>query len=100
VVDSSISLSNGVKRRIPMKNNKTTEFGKLIEQLRRTKKLTQDELAFRCKIGRKSMSSIETGRHLPSIQNFIEIALNLDMDPSDLFIEIEKRGIIDEILGR
>jgi DNA-binding XRE family transcriptional regulator len=46
------------------------------------------------------MSSIETGKHLPSIQTFIEIALNLGMDPSELFIEIEKRGIIDEILGR
>ena len=99
MVHSPFPLSNGVKRRIPL-NNHTVKFGKLIEDLRRTKRLSQEELAFRCNIGRKSMSYIETGKSLPSLETFVNIAINLEMTPEELFVKIRERGILEEILKK
>ncbi|MGG3470448.1 helix-turn-helix transcriptional regulator [Neobacillus pocheonensis] len=81
-------------------NNGTVKFGKLIEDLRRSRRLSQEELAFRCNIGRNSMSYIETGKSLPSLETFVNIAINLEMNPDELFVEIQERGILEEILKK
>jgi transcriptional regulator with XRE-family HTH domain len=81
-------------------NNERVELGKLFERFRRARQLSQEELAFRCHINRKSMSNIETGKHLPSLETFCHLAINFDMNPSELFKEIEKSGLLYGIIER
>lgn len=80
-----------------MVDNESIKIGALITRLRRSKQLSQEELAFRCGIGRKQMSNIERDEHLPHFITFIKIAKNLDMLPSELFKIIEETGLLTDI---
>jgi DNA-binding XRE family transcriptional regulator len=77
--------------------DKAIKIGKVIERLRRTKQLAQDELAFHCDITRRSMSSLETDQHLPSLMTFIKIAIALEMKPHELMKEIERNVDLSDI---
>ncbi|MDN3019202.1 hypothetical protein PH210_23810 [Paenibacillus sp. BSR1-1] len=46
------------------------------------------------------MSNIETGKNLPSLETFTNIALNLDMSPAELFEIIKEQGILEEIIKK
>ncbi|AGK55904.1 helix-turn-helix domain-containing protein [Bacillus sp. 1NLA3E] len=70
--------------------NKTIKIGKVLEKLRKARELSQEEVAFRCGISRKSMSNLEKDRHLPNLITLINIASALDMKPHELMKEIEK----------
>jgi transcriptional regulator with XRE-family HTH domain len=76
-------------------DNEKMTFGKLIEGLRRAKLLSQEELAFRCGISRETMSLIENDKQKPYLNNFIKIALNLELKPSELFKLVEDKGLLD-----
>jgi DNA-binding XRE family transcriptional regulator len=78
-------------------DNEKLTFGKLIEGLRRAKLLTQDELAFCIGISRESMGLIERNIHRPSLENFIRLALNLGMQPSNLFKMVEDKDLLDSL---
>ena len=80
-----------------MKEHEISSIGELIVQKRRAIKVTQDELAYNCKITRKAMSNIETGKSLPSLPVFEKIAQALGMDGSELYKEIEDLGLIGDL---
>jgi len=83
-----------------MENHEISTVGDLIEQKRRVKRISQDEMAFKCNITRKAMSNIETNKNLPSLTLFVSIAHALDMDAYELLKEIEERGLLDNYLRK
>ena len=80
-----------------MKEYEIESIGELIVMKRRALKMSQDDLAAECKITRKAMSNIETGKSLPSLPVFEKIAQALGMDGSELYKEIEDLGLIDDL---
>ena len=55
-----------------------------VQQLRRARGLSQEELAHRAEIHQTYLSGVETGRSNPSIQVLQRIAIALDGDIEDL----------------
>ncbi|MDN3019209.1 helix-turn-helix transcriptional regulator [Paenibacillus sp. BSR1-1] len=76
------------------KGNEKLTFGKLIVRLRRTKGLTQEELAFRSNLSTRAMVSIEKDEYYPGLEAFTRIAKKLDMKPSEIFKIIEDNGLL------
>ena len=53
------------------------QFGKRIKFLRNIRKISQEELAFRCELNTKYYSDIERGRRNPTLKVLEKIALGL-----------------------
>lgn len=49
-------------------------IGKTLQEIRKRAKMTQSELAERVGISDKHLSKIETGKNLPSLNNFLKMA--------------------------
>lgn len=87
-----------LKRRLLLNNQEKLTLGKLIKRLRKAKGVSQEDLAFYCGIGRKSMSNIETDKHKPRIVILLLIAEKLDMYPEDLIKELRINGLLEDLL--
>jgi transcriptional regulator with XRE-family HTH domain len=61
------------------------QFGERIRELRKAKGLSQEELAFRAKIHRTYLGSIERGERNPALKNIAAIAKALGVSISELF---------------
>ncbi len=61
-------------------------LGKRIKEIRKSKKLTQEQLAEYIGIETSSVSNIENGRYFPTAENLDKIMQVLKISPSDLFI--------------
>ena len=61
------------------------QFGESVRELRKAKGLSQEELAFRAKIHRTYLGSIERGERNPALKNIAAIARALDVSLSELF---------------
>src|SRR3954471_17079669 len=69
---------------------------KIIETLRRRKRLTQQEVAFRCNLDRKTISNIVRNDSSPSVETLLNIILALNVTPSEFVVEFEKHtNILD-----
>lgn len=68
------------------------EIGQILERLRRTKRLTQEELAFRCGISTNHLSELERGLSFPGFKTLINLAYKLDMQPEGLMKEIQENA--------
>ena len=55
-----------------------------IQELRQAKKLSQEELADRCKVHQTYLSGVETGKRNASLLVLERIARALDVDPEEL----------------
>lgn len=64
--------------------------GRNIKKLRKSNKISQEELANFISLSRSSISNIEIGNHQPSIYVIYEICLALDCEVYDLLPSIEK----------
>lgn len=80
------------------------ELGKRIQQLRKSKKMTQEALAEIIDIDPKNVSKIENGNHYPSAETLVAIAKALDVEIFELFVfkdslpyESMKQDIIDSL---
>lgn len=62
-----------------------------IKELRKNKKITQEELAQKMNVTQKCISSWEVGRTSPSIEKIIKLAEIFDVKIENLCIE-EKKG--------
>ena len=62
------------------------QFGKRIRELRTTRGLSQEELAFKCGVHRTYLGDIERGERNPSLRNISVIAEALGVDISELFL--------------
>ncbi|MDE6139267.1 MAG: helix-turn-helix domain-containing protein, partial [Candidatus Gastranaerophilales bacterium] len=68
-----------------MKNNICKVLGENIKKLRKTRSLTQNELAELIGIEVKSMSLIETGKGFVSAKTLEKLALELNVPVSEFF---------------
>ena len=59
---------------------------KRIKEIRRTKKLTQEQLAEFIGIETSSISNIENGRYFPTAENLDKIIQVLQITPTELFV--------------
>lgn len=59
-------------------------FGDRLRQIRKQKKISQEELAFRAKLHRTYISDVERGSRNISIENIEKIAKSLRIKISDL----------------
>ena len=58
----------------------------LMEQLRKQRGITQEELALALEVSRQTISSLESGRYNPSIILAFKIARHFDMSIEEIFI--------------
>jgi transcriptional regulator with XRE-family HTH domain len=62
-----------------------------IQELRRAKKLSQEELADMCKVHQTYLSGVETGKRNPSLLVLERIANALNVDAEELFRRRRRR---------
>lgn len=62
-------------------------LGKRIQDYRKSKGLTQEQLSEIIKIDTISLSKIETGKNYPTAENLMKIAEVLSVNPYELFVE-------------
>ena len=60
-------------------------IGKRIREIRKHKRLTQEQLAELIGVETSSVSNIENGRYYPSAENLDKILAVLQISPSELF---------------
>ena len=65
--------------------------GKVIQEFRKKKGISQEVLSGLADIGRTHLSAIERGERKPTLETIYRIATALDINMSDIVIEIEKR---------
>lgn len=65
-------------------------IGKTIQTLRKNANLKQNELAEKIGISEKHLSKIETGKNLPSLDNFLKMAEILKFSLDDFGIKSKK----------
>lgn len=71
-------------------------FGRVLRKLRFEQLLTQSEVGTRASMQAKSISSLEMGRHAPSVDNLIKLAWALSIAPWDLLqLAIEEADLPD-----
>lgn len=64
--------------------------GKVIQNIREKKNLSQEVVSGLADIGRTHLSAIERGERKPTLETFFRISEALNMRPSELMKEIEK----------
>ena len=67
-------------------NNIKKLLGRRIHELRKSKNLTQEELAEKIGIGTPNISYFETGRFSPAIETLEKIAKALDVEIYELYM--------------
>jgi transcriptional regulator with XRE-family HTH domain len=70
----------------------TQSFGKRVKEIRQSRRITQEELAFRSQLHRTYISSIESGKRNISLVNIEKLALALGCDITDFFNEKGKQN--------
>jgi transcriptional regulator with XRE-family HTH domain len=63
-----------------------------IQELRRARKLSQEELADMCKVHQTYLSGVETGKRNPSLLVLERIATALGVDPEELVRRRRRRA--------
>lgn len=66
-------------------------FGQALRSLRTRRKWSQTDLALRADVDRNYISLIELGRNSPSIRMVYRLCDALDVMPSELLRDVEKR---------
>ena len=75
-----------------MKRNAKEIFGHNVRRIRQQVGLSQEELAFRAKLHRTYISSIERGVRNVSVENIFAIAGALEVQPGELMKSVEPKG--------
>lgn len=72
-------------------------LGKRIQEIRKSRKLTQEQVAEFSGIEPSSISNIENGKYYPSAENLDKIMTILDVTPSEIFVYESYSNIEDLI---
>jgi len=64
-------------------------FGKLLQELRIEKGLSQEELAYQCSLDRTYISLLERGLRVPTIITLFKVAAALDIRPETFISRME-----------
>lgn len=70
-------------------------FGRALRNLRKEKKLTQDELSLYSRVDRSYISELENGEKAPSLLTITALARALHVKPSALIEDYEKEMKLD-----
>jgi transcriptional regulator with XRE-family HTH domain len=62
-----------------------TAFGIHLKELRLSKKLSQEELAYRCGVPLSQIGRIERGERSPTLSTILLLAIGLGVEPKKLF---------------
>jgi len=65
------------------------QLGSKIREIRKTKKMTQDDLAIKCNFEKGNLSRIETGQTNLTMRSLLKISQALEVPISALFVEKE-----------
>ena len=68
-------------------------FGKLIQQERKAKKISQEKLAKLTGLDRTFISLIENGKRSPTLSTILKISSALEIAPSELFSVYESKAV-------
>jgi len=71
--------------------NKEEIFGKILQDERKAKKISQEKLAKLTGLDRTFISLIENGKRNPTFTTILKICLALELEPSELFSIYEKK---------
>jgi len=66
-------------------------FGKILQEERKAKKISQEKLAKLSGLDRTFISLIENGKNSPSFSTILKICSALEIAPSELFSIYEKK---------
>ena len=66
-------------------------FGQALRGLRTRRKWTQTDLALRADVDRNYISLIELGRNSPSVRMMFRLCDALDVTPSEMLLDVERR---------
>lgn len=61
-------------------------LGQRIKEVRKSRGITQEQLAEKVGIGTSNISYIENGKFAPTIENFEKIVQALDVEPYELYM--------------
>lgn len=75
-----------------MQRNPKEIFGQNVRRIRQQVGLSQEELAFRAKLHRTYISSIERGVRNVSLENIFAIAEALEVPPGELLKPVAPKG--------
>ena len=67
-------------------------FGQVLQQLRKEKGLSQEELGFESGYHRTYISLLERGKKSPSLKTIFKLAKALDVEPSEILVQMQKIG--------
>ncbi len=73
-----------------MQEEIAVKYGQAIRTLRQARNLSQEKLADLCGLHRTYISDIELGKRNVSLENIEKMAIALNLNISDIFIEVEK----------
>ena len=76
-----------------MRRNPKEIFGHNVRRIRTEAGLSQEELAYRAKLHRTYISSIERGQRNVSVENIFAIADALKVPPGDLLNPVGSKGL-------
>ena len=77
-----------------MQRNILLAYGNAIRAFRQNRKISQEELADLCGLHRTYISDVELGKRNVSLENIDKIAYALDVNISEIFIEVERHESI------
>ena len=66
----------------------TAKIGQRIQQVRKTRRMTQSQLAAKVDISTKYLSNIECGDKVPKFETFVAIANALEVDANSLLVDV------------
>lgn len=64
-------------------------FGQVLQQLRKERGLSQEELGFESGYHRTYISQLERGKKSPSLQTVFQLAKVLNVEPSEIVVRIQ-----------
>ncbi len=65
-------------------------FGSTLQNLRKARKLSQEELGFESGYHRTYISQLERGRKSPSLKTIFQLAAALNKPPSEMVLRVER----------
>ncbi len=71
--------------------NEEEIFGKIIQEERKAKKISQEKLSKLTGLDRTFISLIENGKRNPTFSTIVKISSALEISPSELFVKFEEK---------
>ena len=75
-----------------MSSNVLLNFGFVMREIRLTKNLSQEELAYKCNLHRTYISDVELGKRNISLTNISKICSALELSLSQFFKKLEEKN--------